>query len=103
MSDFKKWNSYDWTKHHVDERKKLPAGKHFQVHVYETRQEYSPPYDSGDPGTYNPVNVVTVYAMTTEEELKRFIEGATVSGMVFAFFEVQSIGKATINVNVKVS
>lgn len=94
----------NWHGVRVNEREDVPLGPHFQALVFSTRSEHTPAYSKYDDpgGTYSQVPCVDVYAFRTREELDVFVEHAARDGVSFVFYAVDSLGKASIKVDVEI-
>lgn len=97
----RKYNYHNWSKFMVDSFEKRPTGPHYAAILFETKQEWTPPYDKDDVGSSHSVNCLTYFCFTEEENLKTWVEEATVDNKQFIFYQVSQLGKAQINVSVK--
>lgn len=102
MSD--KYKYYDWCKHEVKEQKDTPKGAHYAVIVFDTRTEYTPPYDYHDRGEYSTSRVpeISYFCFYEREDLQAYIAYITDEKKKFFFFYVPKMGEHKINISVDV-
>lgn len=97
----KEFSTYRWLSFELKKRDKMPVGPHFQVLLFTQRNEYSPPYDRHDSGTSYAVDEVRVFVFTKKSDLEMFVDDAARFGANFVFYHVNSLGKATVKVDVE--
>lgn len=96
-------NTYHWINNRVNKREDVPTMAHFQALVFTTRNKHTPAYDRFDSpeGSYHSVPHVDVYVFKTRDELELFVDEAARTSTSFVFYEVRSLGKATVKVHVE--
>jgi len=94
------FNTYHWHEFRVTERSKIPSGPHFQVLVFGQRTEYVPAYDIHDSPSSTSVPIVDVYVFKDRKQLEMMVDEAARTGASFVFYYVNSLGRATVKVDV---
>lgn len=99
------YNYHDWTKFMVRTSKEKPTGSHFAAVLFETKSEWTPPYDHHDNpgGSSSTVPTVTYFAFPDKETLGEWVLRAAKDKKEFFFFEVKKVGQAELKVNIDVS
>lgn len=58
----------------LDKKSKMPEGTHYAILVFDTAQEYEPPWHRNQEGTYSTVPCVKYYYFTTKPEWEAAIK-----------------------------
>lgn len=98
------YNYHDWSEFMVRSPKDAPKKAHFAAVLFETRNEWTPPYDRFDDagGTSSTIEYVQYFAFPDKELLSAWILRATKDKKKFFFFEVKKLGEVELKVNVDV-
>lgn len=94
------FNSYHWNEFKVTKREGIPSTPHFQVLLFGQRSEYMPAYDIHDSPSSTSVPTVDVYVFKDRKQLEMFVDEAARTGTSFVFYHINSLGKATVRVDV---
>lgn len=86
--------SSNWSEYKVTKKDKYPKGKHYIVLVFGSRVAYNG-YDNG-----STESCADVYALTERSHLDLFVSEIARTSTQFVFYEVTSLGKATVKVDI---
>lgn len=98
------YNYHDWSQFMVRSPKQRPIGAHFAAVLFETRNEWTPPYDRYDEptGSSSTIEYVSYFAFPDKQTLSEWVSRAAKNKMQFFCFEVKKIGSVEVKVNVDI-
>jgi len=94
------YNYHDWSQFMVRQPKDKPKGPHFAAVLFDSRTEYTPPYDRDDTGSSCEVPVINYFAFPDQATLKEWVLRAAKDKKQFFFFEVKKVGQAELKIDV---
>ena len=68
--------------------------------LFDSRTEYTPPYDRDDTGSSCEVPVINYFAFPDQATLKEWVLRAAKDKKQFFFFEVKKVGQAELKIDV---
>ena len=95
------FNIRSWRAFAVLQPEQAPAGPHSAAVLFDTRTDWQPGYDKGDPDTTMTVAEVVYFAFADKGDLARWIGEATAARRKFFFFHVAKMGEARVSVDVE--
>lgn len=94
------YNYHNWSKFMVQKPEEQPKGEHYAAVLFDTRSEYSPPWDKHDTGSSYSVPQTIYFAFLKKEDLEMWVGEASKSNKKFFFFHVTKLGEANLQVKV---
>lgn len=94
------YNPNDWVPFRVSDARDIPTGPHFAGIMLDTRVEITPAQDLYDADTYRRLPDTTYFAFPDKEALQRWVLLALKDKKTVFFFEVKTVGRATLKVDV---